>query len=333
MLFSERGENMKPLLSVIIPAYNEKEVIAQSVQTICEHLQKLAMRYEVLLVDDGSADGTWETILQLSEKSGGIIRGVRFSRNFGKESAIFAGLAQCKGDAAVVMDCDLQHPPEKIAEMVRIWNGGKISVVECVKRSRGKEPLLYRFFAKAFYRILKVVSGMDLRASSDFMLIDRVVLDTLLAMPERQPFFRALSRWTGFEKVCLEFDVSEGANRPSKWSKWGLVRYAVRNVTTFTTMPMHLVSVMGAVFFVFSVILFIQTLYMKFFRNADNGFTTVILLLLITGSILMFSIGILGVYIAKIYDEVKGRPRYIVRELTAEPTAKPQKTEETKMEQ
>lgn len=309
---------MVPLLSIIVPAYNEETIISDAVQAIKNVLGNLNVRYEILLIDDGSTDETWKQVQKAAARSGGEIQGIRFSRNFGKESAIFAGLAQCRGDAAVIMDCDLQHPPEKIAEMVQIWNCGKIAVVEGVKRSRGKESLVYRFFAKVFYGVLKMVSGMDLRGSSDFMLIDRTVIDTLLTMPERRPFFRALSQWTGFDRVQLEFDVAGGADRPSKWSKRQLIRYALNNVTSFTNIPMHIVTVMGVIFFIFSVILFIQTLYMKFFQNADNGFTTVILLLLITGSIIMFSMGILGSYIAKIYDEVKGRPRYVVRELTKE---------------
>lgn len=309
---------MIPLLSIIVPAYNEETIISDAVQAIKNVLGNLNVRYEILLIDDGSTDGTWKQVQKAAARSGGEIQGIRFSRNFGKESAIFAGLAQCRGDAAVIMDCDLQHPPEKIAEMVQIWNGGKIAVVEGVKRSRGKESHVYRFFAKVFYGLLKMVSGMDLRGSSDFMLIDRTVIDTLLTMPERRPFFRTLSQWTGFDRVQLEFDVAGGADRPSKWSKRQLIRYALNNVTSFTNIPMHIVTVMGVIFFIFSVVLFIQTLYMKFFQNADNGFTTVILLLLITGSIIMFSMGILGSYIAKIYDEVKGRPRYVVRELTKE---------------
>ena len=311
---------MNPLLSVIIPAYNEETVIADTIQVMNSVLEKLNVRREILLIDDGSTDGTWNRIQKIAAQSGGEVKGIRFSRNFGKESAIFAGLAQCQGDAAVIMDCDRQHPPEKVAEMVQIWNGGKIAVVEGVKRSRGKESFVYRFLAKVFYGLLKMVSGMDLRGSSDFMLIDRTVIDTLLTMSERRPFFRALSQWTGFDRVQLEFDVAGGADRPSKWSKRQLIRYALNNVTSFTNIPMHIVTVMGVIFFVFSVVLFIQTLYMKFFQNADNGFTTVILLLLITGSIIMFSMGILGSYIAKIYDEVKGRPRYVIRELTAEQT-------------
>ena len=311
---------MVPLLSVIIPAYNEEAVISDTVQVIDNVLGNLNVRHEILLIDDGSMDGTWNQIQKIAEQSSGEVMGIRFSRNFGKESAIFAGLAQCHGDAAVIMDCDRQHPPEKIAEMVQIWNGGKIAVVEGIKRSRGKESFVYRFFASMFYGVLKMVSGMDLRGSSDFMLIDRNVIDALLTMPERRPFFRALSQWTGFDRVQLEFDVGKGADRPSKWSKRQLIRYALNNVTSFTNIPMHIVTVMGVIFFVFSVVLFIRTLYMKFFQNADNGFTTVILLLLITGSIIMFSMGILGSYIAKIYDEVKGRPRYVIRELTTEQT-------------
>ncbi len=309
---------MQPLLSVIIPAYNEAQVIERTIQTVGSCMEQLPVRWEILMVDDGSTDATWQYIQEASKRSKNQVQGIRFSRNFGKESAIFAGLTQCCGDAAVILDCDLQHPPEKIGEMLRIWNGGKMAVVEGVKRTRGKEPFLYRLCAKLFYRILQTVSGMDLRSSSDFMLIDRTVIDTLLTMPERQPFFRALSQWTGFNRVKLEFDVAEGAARPSKWSKWRLFRYALNNVTSFTNMPMHIVTVLGGIFFVFAVILFIQTLYMKFSQNADSGFTTVILLLLIIGSILMISIGILGIYIAKIYDEVKGRPRYIVQELTKE---------------
>ena len=298
------------LLTVVLPSYNEEASVPRAAGTITALLTGAGIPHELLFVDDGSKDGTWAAV----ERQAGLypaVRGVRFSRNFGKEAAIFAGLAQAKGDCVVVMDCDLQHPPEKIIEMYRLWQKG-VQVVEGVKSDRGKESPLHAFAAKSFYSIISRATKIDMSRASDFKLLDRRAVDTLLAMREKNAFFRALSSWIGFETAQVEFEVQPRLEGESKWSLVSLVRYAVTNIVSFTTAPLQLVTVLGAVVFAMSVALGLWSLWQKFTGQALEGFTTVILLQLIIGSILMFCLGIIGYYIAKIYEEIKDRPRYIL---------------------
>jgi dolichol-phosphate mannosyltransferase len=237
--------------------------------------------------------------------------GIQFSRNFGKESAMLAGLAHAEGDCCVVMDCDLQHPPETLVQMYRLWEEG-YEVVEGVKHTRGKESVLHRASAGMFYRLISHAVHIDMSRASDFKLLDRKAVDALLSMPERNIFFRALSSWVGFRSTTVEFDVQERTEGESKWSTWSLVKYAIKNIVSFSTVPMQCVTVAGILVFVFAVILGIQSLVRYFSGSAMEGFTTVILLILIIGSIIMISLGVIGYYIAKIYEEVKGRPRYLI---------------------
>ena len=298
------------LLTVVLPSYNEEASVPRAAQTITALLSEAEICHELLFVDDGSRDKTWAAIGKAA-KEYPAVRGVRFSRNFGKEAAIFAGLAQAKGDCVVVMDCDLQHPPEKIIEMYRLWQNGA-QVVEGVKSNRGKENPLHTFAAKGFYSIISRATRIDMSRASDFKLLDRRAVDTLLAMREKNAFFRALSSWIGFETAQVEFEVQPRMDGESKWSFLSLVRYAVTNIVSFTTAPLQLVTLMGAGVFVASVVLGVWSLWQKFTGQALEGFTTVILLQLIIGSALMFCLGIIGYYIAKIYEEIKDRPRYIL---------------------
>jgi len=298
------------LLSVILPAYNEEASVPRAAQTISALLKDAAIAHEILFVDDGSRDGTWSAI-QRQAAAFPQVRGVKFSRNFGKEAAIFAGLAQAEGTCAVVLDCDLQHPPEKIVDMYRLWQEG-YQVVEGVKISRGKENPLHTFAAKGFYSLISGATGIDMSRASDFKLLDRRAVDTLLAMREKNAFFRALSSWIGFSTAQVEFEVQPRLEGESKWSVGSLVRYAVTNITSFSTAPLQLITLLGVVVFFCSVVLGIHSLWQKLSGNALEGFTTVILLLLMIGSILMICLGIIGYYIAKIYDEIKDRPRYIL---------------------
>ena len=292
------------LLSVVLPSYNEEASIPRAADTISALLTGADIPHEIIFVDDGSRDRTWDTI-QAQTARHPRVRGVRFSRNFGKEAAIFAGLAQSRGDCTVVMDCDLQHPPEKVIEMYRLWQQG-YQVVEGVKASRGKENPLHTFAARSFYSIISRATGIDMSRASDFKLLDRRAVDTLLAMREKNAFFRALSSWIGFKTTQVEFEVQPRLEGESKWSIRSLVRYALTNIAAFSTAPLQLVTLLGVVVFCCSVVLGIWSLYQKV--------TTVILLQLLIGSILMICLGIIGYYIAKIYEEIKDRPRYIVAE-------------------
>lgn len=304
---------MDKMLSVVLPAYNEEQMIKKTSQVVGDLLEKEQIPYELVFVNDGSKDHTWEKILELKEERAHI-KGVCFSRNFGKEGAVFAGIAQAEGDCIAVMDCDLQHPPETLIKMYRLWEDG-YQVIEGVKASRGRESFIHKMFAKTFYSIISDATGIDMSRASDFKLMDRQAAEEFLKLPERNVFFRALSSWVGFKTTYVEFDVQEREAGESKWSFKSLVRYAVNNITSFSVAPMQIVTFFGVVFFVFAVLLGIQSLYMYFSGHAVAGFTTVILLLLLVGSILMFSLGVIGYYIAKIYDEVKMRPRYIISEV------------------
>ncbi len=302
------------LLSVVLPAYNEKENIAPATEELSKVLEPLEEDYEILFVSDGSTDGTYEEILRVAGRNPHV-KGAEFSRNFGKEAAIFAGLELAAGDAVVVMDCDLQHPPAVLPEMVGKWRAGA-EVVEGIKSSRGRESLGYKLSAGLFYKVMSRLIRMDMNASSDYKLLDRKVVAALLELPERNTFFRALSFWVGFRTEKVTYEVQERRYGRSKWSLKSLVRYAVRNATSFSTLPLQIVTWLGWLFLVFSLVLGVQTLVRFCMGNAATGFTTVILLILLVGGALMLSLGILGHYIARIYEEVKGRPRYIIREIT-----------------
>ena len=298
------------LLSVILPAYNEEKMIEKARDTLGQVLSEQDIPYEIIFVDDGSKDQTWPEIEKAAKKDNHVA-GVHFSRNFGKESAMMAGLASAGGDCCVVMDCDLQHPPETVVEMYRLWEQG-YEVVEGVKHSRGKESLAHKASAGMFYKIISKAVGIDMSRASDFKLLDRKAVDALLEMPERNAFFRALSAWIGYKTTSVEFDVREREEGVSKWSTKSLIRYAITNIVSFSSAPMQFVTGAGVFMFLLAVILGIQTLVHYFTGNAVEGFTTVILLLLLIGSILMISLGIIGYYISKIYEEVKGRPRYLI---------------------
>ena len=300
------------LLSVVLPSFNEEGSIPRAAQVITGLLDGARIPHELVFVDDGSRDGTWAAI-QAQARLYPQVRGVRFSRNFGKEAAIFAGLAQAAGDCVAVMDCDLQHPPEKVVDMYRLWQQG-YQVIEGVKVSRGKENPLHTFAAKSFYSMISNATGVDMSRASDFKLLDRRAVDTLLAMREKNAFFRALSSWIGFSTAQVEFEVQPRLEGESKWSIRSLVRYALTNIASFSAAPLQLVTLLGVVVFVCSVVLGLWSLWQKVSGQALEGFTTVILLQLLIGSILMICLGIIGYYIAKIYEEVKDRPRYIVAE-------------------
>ncbi len=285
-------------------------MIKKAAETIGGILKKEKIDYEIVFVDDGSKDATWMEI-ENAGKEDEHVNGVHFSRNFGKESAMMAGLENAGGDCVVVMDCDLQHPPETIVEMYRLWQQG-YEVVEGVKRTRGKESVFHKMSAGLFYKMISKAVKIDMSHASDFKLLDRRAVEALLEMPERNAFFRALSSWIGFKTASVEFDVHEREIGESKWSTKSLIRYAISNIVSFSSAPMMLVGFTGILGFLFAVILGIQTLVNYFSGNAVEGFTTVILLILIMGSFILMGMGVIGYYIAKIYEEVKCRPRYII---------------------
>lgn len=298
------------MLSVVIPAYNEQEMVPVAAKEISAVLSGAGIAHELVFVDDGSKDRTWEQILAASEASV-CVRGVHFSRNFGKEAAIFAGLSHAEGDCVAVIDCDLQHPPEKLVQMYRLWEQGA-EVIEGVKSDRGKESAMHRLSAKLFYSVISRATKIDMTHASDFKLLDRKAVHVILTMREKRAFFRALSSWVGFKTAEVSYEVRERTAGESKWSTWSLMKYAVSNITAFTSVPLHLVTIFGVITLIVSLILGVIALVQKIMGTALGGFTTVIILLLFLGSLIMISLGIIGYYVGNIYEEIKDRPRYIV---------------------
>ena len=300
-------------LSVVLPAYNEELMTAKVCRTLKEILDNEGISYELVLVDDGSSDGTWNQIEQISEQDPNVTA-VHFSRNFGKEAAIVAGLAQASGDAVAVMDCDLQHPPETLVKMFRLWEQG-YEIVEGIKTNRGKESLLHRKSAGFFYGIMSRATGFDMQNASDFKLLDRKAVESVLSMPERSMFFRAASSWIGYRSTSVLFEVQEREAGESKWSARSLISYAFRNIVAFTTLPLQFVTAGAVGCFICSLILLVYSLVRYFTGHAVEGYTTLLIVLLFIGSAVMMSLGIIGYYIARIYEEVKKRPRYIVSKI------------------
>lgn len=299
---------MDKLLSVVIPAFNEEAMVEKAAGTVAGVLGKAGIPYELIFVDDGSKDGTWEAILRACEKDKGV-RGVSFSRNFGKDRAVFAGLSRARGACVAVMDCDLQHPPGKLPEMYALWERG-FEMVEGVKRDRGEESGLHRLCANAFYAVISKLAKLDMKRSSDFKLMDRKVVDTLLAFPEEEVFFRGLTAFVGFRRVEVDFDVAERTAGVSKWSFKSLARYAVSSVTAFSAAPMQLAAVFGVLFGLIAVVT--GVLYAILGGSADGWLVFLGVMGLLAAACALLCLGLIGYYLGRAFRQSLGRPRYII---------------------
>ena len=306
-------QNMKKV-SVIVPCFNEEETIDLFYNTIKSFWKDSFSDHELELVfvDDGSRDATYDKILALSEKDSSVRYGT-FSRNFGKEAAMFAGLDLCSGDCAVVIDADLQHPVETIKEMVSKWDEG-YEVVEGIKSSRGKEAKSHGLFARLFYRIISSLVGFDMQNSSDFKLIDRKVIDVLRSFTEKDTFFRALTFWAGFKSTSVEYEVKDRAAGVSKWSGFSLIKYALRNIIAFTYTPLYLIAFLGVTVIIIGVILGIDAIVTYFMGESVGGYPSLVILITLSTGAILSSLGIISVYMSKMFNEVKNRPRYIFRD-------------------
>lgn len=311
MLHSDQPQQR---LTLVIPVYNEADGLRAHLQAILQAADALPLHSRLLVVDDGSVDGTRALVGELCAARDDVAL-LALNRNFGKEAAILAGLAQALRDpgcaAVVVMDSDLQHPPALLAQMVELWRGGA-AVVEAVKTARRTRSGPYRALANLFYRLFDRLTGLDLHNHSDFKLLDRTVVQAYLALPERTRFFRGLVGWMHYPAAQIPFEEPARTRGESKWDALRLLRLSWDSISSFTALPLQLVTLLGVITFVISLLLGAKALYDKLAGQALDGFTTVILLLLIIGSVLMFSLGLLGSYVARIYDEIKARPHYLV---------------------
>lgn len=304
-------------LALVVPVFNEAVLVPRSLPHIAQAAREAAPGCDVRLVvvDDGSTDGTCDALDLLAGSHPGL-QSISFTRNFGKEAAIHAGLRHAlettPAQVLVVIDSDLQHPPALIAAMVDRWRHG-YDVVEAVKRHRGEESAGRRLAARVFYGVFSKFSGLRLDEDTDFKLLDRKVAQALVQMDERVRFFRGLIRWMGFTSARLEFDVAPRAAGGTGWSVLGLARYAWRNLTSFSSAPLRIVSLLGGLGLAVGLALGVKTLVDKFQGHGLDGFTTVILVQIIFGSLILLSLGVIGSYIARIYDELKARPHYVLR--------------------
>jgi len=301
-----------PEISIIIPAFNEGEGVERALITISSVIEAASKAWEIIVVDDGSRDNTYQRVLQ-SAQSDSRIKGVSFSRNFGKEAAVLAGLKYSKGRAVIVIDADLQHPPELIPGMIAKWREGA-KIVHAVKRGRKTDSALKRVSALMVNQLISRLGGINIHNSSDFKILDREIVDILVyQLPERERFFRGLSSWIGFSEEYIEFDVSHRIENESKWSFWSLVELTITALTSFTSMPLRLITVLGVMTLILGFGVASDALWSWYRGDAVSGFATIIITLLLLGSFIMISLGIIGEYIAKIYEEIKARPSYLVR--------------------
>lgn len=302
-------ENVK--VSVVMPCYREAGNIADVLRKVRNTLGSAASNFEIIVIDDGSPDETWNVLTECGNEIAEL-RAFRLSRNFGKELALTAGLEAARGEIVIVMDGDGQHPPELLSDMLRVYREKGVDVVEATKIDRGKESLFSRVSASLFYRLWNKLSGFEMRGASDFKLLSRKAVDAYLAMDERAVFFRGMTAWLGFERAQVPFEVGERKAGASSWSVLRRVRLAVDGISGFSSLPLQLVTFAGLIFLSFSIIFAVYTIVLQVTGRSVSGFATVILLLLVIGSLLMISLGIIGIYLARIYDEIKHRPRYVI---------------------
>jgi polyisoprenyl-phosphate glycosyltransferase len=301
---------MKKKIDIIIPCCNEAENIGYIIDEIDRFIKNLSYTYEFTFIDDGSTDDTYNKIMEASTKRPDI-NVIKLSRNFGKESAMRAGIELCDADAAIIIDGDLQHPPHLIPSLISEWERGA-NIVDAVKKQRQKENVIIKYLSIAFYNLMSNLTNMDFAGSSDYKLIDRKAIDQIKTLNEKNRFFRGLTNWIGLQHCKIEFIVDDRKAGKSKWGLIQLVRLSLDAITSYTSKPLHIVTFLGLFTFFFSFILGLQTLYNKVLGHAVSGFTTVILVTLIVSSIIMISMGIFGMYLSRIYDEVKNRPIFII---------------------
>jgi len=308
------------LVSVVVPAYNEAAGIQSAIRTLAQVFNELPYEIEIVVIDDGSRDDTFGRAAEMID-AGLTVRAIRFSKNFGKEAALLAGLQHAAGAAVITIDADLQHPPSLIPAMIAEWERGA-KVVHGVKHDRGDEPWFSAMRARVINMLLTRLGGVDVRNSSDFKLLDRAAVNVLTnEMPERRRFYRGLAGWIGFQQATIEFDVAPRQHGQSGWRLRSLLALALTALVSFTSAPLRIVSVLGALTFILGLAVGGDALWSWHQGKAVSGFATMIMTLLLIGSFIMISLGVIGEYIAKIYDEIKQRPPYVIDRIReTEPT-------------
>lgn len=301
-----------PRLSCVIPCYNEAANLRLLLPILAEQLNGCTAEWEVVLVNDGSRDDTSAVFDEWTRKPG--FRAIEFSRNFGKEAALTAGLQAANGDVVVLMDSDMQHPPRFIPEMIRQWQSGS-DVVYALRENRDDESMFKQVGTRAFYRLINAKSRFWVPPDAgDFRLMDRAVVEAILALPERNRFMKGLYAWVGFKSVAIPYEPAERAVGKTHYNALKLIAFSIDGLTAFTTWPLRVASIAGMVMalmaFIYGAVVIVDFLI---YGNKVSGWTTIIVLLSFFVGIQLIGLGILGEYIARIFEEVKGRPLYVVK--------------------
>lgn len=301
------------MISVVLPVFDEQENIPAVAREVTAQLERLDSPFEVIFIDDGSRDGS-PTLLETMARRDPRIKAVRLSRNFGHQVAISVGLDYAAGDAVIVMDADLQHPPELIPELVAAWRDG-YDVVYTIREGQEHAGLLKRASAAVFYRLLNRMCDIDIDMdvnTPDFRLLDRRVVDVLRRLPERARFVRGLVRWVGFRQKAVRFTAKPRRHGSTKYPLSRMLRFSVDGVTAFSTMPLRFASYLGAFTALSGIPYAAWAIYMRVFTDdAVHGWASLIVAMLVLGGLQLLCLGIVGEYLGRVYEEVKGRPLYI----------------------
>lgn len=302
-------------LSVIVPCFNEQDSVDIFYKEIINYLHDLHSLYEIIFIDDGSRDNTLEKIKNLSELDNNV-KYISFSRNFGKEAALYAGLKKSEGDYVVVMDVDLQDPPKLLPKMLEIIQNCEYDIVGTRRVSRKGEPVIRSFFARLFYKFINAVSDIKLvDGARDYRLMTRQVTDSILELDEYNRFSKGLFTWVGFKTYWIEYENIERAVGETSWSFWGLLKYSIEAIVSFSTVPLSLSTFFGVLF---SLVSFVAILFIilknLLYSNPVPGWPSTVCLILFVSGIQLISIGILGKYLEKTYIETKNRPIFIIKE-------------------
>lgn len=305
------------LISVICPCYNEEPML----QLFYDTLQEQAVgtiqghTFEILFVNDGSRDGTLGIIKRLADADARV-RYISFSRNFGKEAAIYAGLKNATGDYVVIMDCDLQDPPALLGTMLEKLESGACDCVATRRVTRAGEPKIRSAFARAFYRLINRISDTEfVDGARDYRMMRRAMVDAVLSLPEYHRFSKGLFMWVGFDTIWLEYENIERAAGETKWSFWKLVAYAVEGIVSFSTVPLRIATVTGCLVSAAALIyMIVRVVIALFIGNPVAGYPSLLAILLFLGGTTLLALGIIGEYVARTYEQVKNRPIYIERE-------------------
>lgn len=305
------------LLSVIVPCYNEEENVRDFYDELCRNtdfFRDKQLELEIIYVDDGSRDQTVSEVKKL-HKEDGRVRLISFSRNFGKEAAIYAGLQKCRGDLAVLMDADLQDPPALLPEMYSYIEQGYDSVATRRVTRKG-EPVIRSFFARMFYRLMNKISRTEIvDGARDYRLMTRQVVEAILSMSEYNRFTKGIFGWVGYKTKWLEYENVERRKGETKWSFWKLFLYSLEGIIAFSTVPLTIASVAGVFFCLVAFVIIIVTIVRKLlFGDPTSGWPSLVCIIMMVSGVQLFCLGIVGQYLSKTYMEVKRRPIYLVRE-------------------